>query len=346
MRLKKPQTKKTEVIMKLRGVLKKPFTIFILCVSIVVLTGPAWADGYPSKPITLVAPYGPGGASDLAARTLAASVPGYIGQPVVVINKTGAGGVTGSTYVNKRKPNGYTLLLSRIGCNAVAPALNATIPYKWDGFTFLGLLELNPFVYVVKADAPYKTINDLIEAIKADPGKLSYSTSGPMTLLNMGTQKLFSVAGLKSDAATMVPYKGGGGAKTALLGGHVDFLAINLAPVLDQIQAGKLRALAVTTKERFIAIPDVPTVREAGMPELEDIIGWSGLWGPPNLPKEVVDKWVAALQGVKKDKTWNTFTKSLGSIPQILSPAETEAFAKKQYEIYHELGKQLELLIK
>lgn len=332
--------------MKKRGFLKLSHVLFILCISVVFLSGAVLAADYPKKPITLVAPYGPGGASDLASRTLAAAVPNYIGQPVVVINKTGAGGVTGSTYVNKIKPDGYTLLLSRIGCQAVAPALNATIPYKWDGFTFLGLLELNPFVYVVKADAPYKTINDLIDALKAEPGKLSYSTSGPMTLLNMGTQKLFSVAGLKSDAATMVPYKGGGGAKTALLGGHVDFLAINLAPVLDQIQAGKLRALIVTTKERFKAIPDVPTVREAGMPELEDIIGWSGLWGPPNLPKNVVDKWVAALQGIKKDKAWNKFTKSLGSIPQILSPEETKAFAKRQYEIYHELGEKLGLLIK
>ena len=126
---------------------------------------------YPTKPITLVAPYGPGGASDLASRTLAAVAPKYIGEPVVVVNRTGAGGVTGSTYVNKSKPDGYTLLLARIGCQAVAPALNATIPYKWDQFTFLGLLELNPFVYVVKADSPYKTLDDLLKAIKAEPGQ-------------------------------------------------------------------------------------------------------------------------------------------------------------------------------
>ena len=301
---------------------------------------------YPTKPITLVAPYGPGGASDLASRTLAAVAPKYIGEPVVVVNRTGAGGVTGSTVVNKSKPDGYTLLLARIGSQAVSPALNATIPYKWDGFTFLGLLELNPFVYVVKADAPYKTLDDLVKALKAEPGKLSYSTSGPLTLLNMGTQKLFSVAGLKSDAATQIPYKGGGGAKTALLGGHVNFLAINLAPVLDQIQAGKLRALAVTTKERFPAISNVPTVKEAGYPQLADIIGWSGLWGPPGLPQEVMDAWAKALQGVKKDKAWLKFTNSLGSVPQILTPEETKAFAKKQYELYHELGKKLGLLVK
>lgn len=323
-----------------------PFVALAVIFSVILMSPGSVLAKYPTKPITLVAPYGPGGASDLASRTLAAVAPKYIGQPVVVVNRTGAGGVTGSTFVNKSKPDGYTLLLSRIGCQAVAPALNATIPYKWDQFSFLGLLELNPFVYVVKADSPYKTLDDLLKAIKAEPGKLSYSTSGPLTLLNMGTQKLFSVAGLKSDAATMVPYKGGGGAKTALLGGHVNFLAINLAPVLDQIQAGKLRALAVTTKERFVAIPDVPTVKEAGFPQLEDIIGWSGLWGPPGLPKEIVDGWAKALQGVKKDKAWNKFTKSLGSIPQILPPEETKAFAKRQYEVYHELGSKLGLLVK
>jgi tripartite-type tricarboxylate transporter receptor subunit TctC len=321
------------------------FPLTLLLGAALILSAPAMAE-YPTKPITLVAPYGPGGASDLASRTLAAVAPKYIGQPVVVINRTGAGGVTGSTFVNKSKPDGYKLLLARIGCQAVAPALNATIPYKWDDFTFLGLLELNPFVYVVRADSPYKTLDDLINGIKAEPGKLSYSTSGPLTLLNMGTQKLMSVAGLKSDDATMVPYKGGGGAKTALLGGHVKFLAINLAPVLDQIQAGKLRALAVTTKERFRAIPDVPTVRESGFPQLEEIIGWSGLWGPPGLPQEVVDAWTKALQGVKKDRAWNKFTNSLGSIPQILPPDQTKAFAKRQYELYHELGKSLGLLVK
>ena len=191
-----------------------PFVALAVIISVILMSPGFVLAKYPTKPITLVAPYGPGGASDLASRTLAAVAPKYIGQPVVVVNRTGAGGVTGSTYVNKSKPDGYTLLLSRIGCQAVAPALNATIPYKWDQFTFLGLLELNPFVYVVKADSPYKNLGDLLSAIKAEPGKLSYSTSGPLTLLNMGTQKLFSVADLKSDAATMVPYKGGGGAKT------------------------------------------------------------------------------------------------------------------------------------
>lgn len=304
------------------------------------------AAEYPSKPITLVAPYGPGGASDLASRTLAAVAAGHIGQPVVVINRTGAGGVTGSTVVNKSRPDGYTLLLARVGSQSVTPALNETIPYKWDDFTFLGVLELNPFVFVVKSDSPYKTLKDLIVALKANPGKLNYSTSGPGTILNMGPQMLFDLVGLKSDAATMIPYKGGGGARTALLGGNVDFLGINLAPVLSHIQGGQLRAIAVTTKKRFNAIRDVPTVRELGYPGLEAIIGWSGLWGPPNLPKEVVDKWAKALKAIKKDKAWNKITTSLGSVPHILSLEDTKAFAKAQYKNYRALGKKLNLIIK
>jgi len=143
----------------------------------------------------------------------------------------------------------------------------------------------------------------------------------------------------------MVPYKGGGQAKTALLGGHVNFLCVNLSTVIDQIQAGKLRALAVTTPERFHMIPDVPTVKEAGFPGAEVIIGWSGLWGPPGLPKDVVSVWVAALAKVSKDKAWLKMTESLGSLPYIRPPEETEAFVKKQYEAYRELGQKLGLLI-
>ncbi len=327
--------------------MKKIISVLILSlIAGLVFYGPGViAAEYPNKPVTLIAPYGPGGASDLAARTLSSVAPKYIDQPLIVVNKTGAGGVTGSTFVFKGKKDGYTLLLSRVGCNGVVPALNSTIPYKWNDFTFLGLLELNPVVFVVKTDSPYKSFGDLVAAIKDKPGELSYSTSGPATVLNMGPQMLFGMLGLNTDAATGIPYKGGGGAKTALLGGHVDFLAINLAPVIDQIQAGNLRGLAITTAERYSALPNIPTTGESGYPDLERIVGWSGLWGPPGLPKDVIDRWAVALQGVKTDKAWNKMTKGLGSVPQILPPADTENFVKAQYENYNELGKKLNLMI-
>ena len=318
---------------------------FALVLAFVCVPMTALAE-YPSKPITLVAPYGPGGASDLAARTLAAAVNKYIGQPVVVINRTGAGGVTGSAYVSKRAGDGYTLLLGRVGCSCLVPALNKTIPYKWDDFTFIGMLELNPFVYVVKADSPYKTLKELTDDMKKNPGKLSFSNSGPYGLLAMGSYMLIDAAGLPQKAATGIPYKGGGAAKTALMGGHVNFLGINLAPVLDQIQAGTLRALAVTTPERYPAIKDVPTVREAGFPSLEPAIGWSALLGPPNMDPAAVEKWKKALAEIKKDKAWNKITKSLGSIPYITDGPACKAYIKKMYETYDGLGQKMGITIK
>lgn len=325
---------------------KRLFVVIIVALAAVALLGGMAFAKYPTKPITVVAPYGPGGASDLAARGLAAVAPNYVKEPVVVVNRTGAGGVVGSTFVARSKPNGYTLLLSRVGCNGVAPAINMKTPYTWDSFTFLGLLELNPVVYVVQSNSPFKSLKEVVAAIKKSPGKYSYSTSGPTTILNMGFQKLLADADLPSDSVKMVPYKGGGGAKTALLGGHVDFLCINLATVIDQIQAGKLRALAVTTPERFSMIPNVPTAKEAGFPDLEVIIGWSGLWGPPKLSGEVVKVWTEALQKVAKDKTWLKMTNSLGSLPYIKSPEETKAFVEKQFKVYRALGQKLGLIIK
>lgn len=326
---------------------KKPHQVMLTLIgtAIFAFTSVALA-AYPNKPVTLVVPYGAGGASDLAARTLAASARSYLGKPVIVVNKTGAGGILGSTLVFKNRADGYNLLLGRIGCNGLVPALNQTILYRWDSFTFLGLVELNPFVFVVRTESPYKNLKDLLDTIKAKPGTISYSHSGPQTLLSMGSQMLLNQAGINASDATGIPYKGGGGAKTALLGGHVDFLGINLATVLDQLKAGKLRALAVTTPERFEAIPDVPTIRESGFPEMEKVIGWSVLLGPPNLPKDIVNRWQDVLEKIARDEKWIVQTKQLGSIPVIKPASETKEFIRDQYETYKALGEKLNVIIK
>ena len=141
-----------------------------------------------------------------------------------------------------------------------------------------------------------------------------------------------SCGGARTFAITHVPYKGGGAAAAALVGGHVDMFFQNLSGVIGQSQAGTLRALFVTTPERVAAINDVPTVKEVGRPDLELAIGWSALYGPPGLPQNVVDKWVDVLSQVAKDKSWNKMTTKLGSIPAITSPAEMEAFAESQFK--------------
>ncbi|MEB8431744.1 tripartite tricarboxylate transporter substrate binding protein [Cocleimonas sp. KMM 6892] len=299
---------------------------------------------YPTKPVTLVSPYGPGGAADLAARTLSANATSYLGQGILVVNRTGAGGVTGSISVAKGKADGYTLLLARVGSQAVVPAMNRTIPYKWDEYTFLGLLELNPFVLVVNADSPYKTLDDIKKAIESGK-KPSYSSAGVGTLLHVAMTMVMDQFGMDANAMKHVPYKGGGKAAAAVAGGHVDMMFQNLSGVIGNIQAGKMRAIAVTTPERVPSISDVPTVAESGYPGLETIVGWSGVWGPPKLPEEVVTKWLGVLESLKNDKAWNNMTKGLGSTPYIQNPTDTKAFVEKQYSAFKALTEKLGMTI-
>ena len=327
----------------MRNMIRKAVSILIGAATLAA-SGIAVAE-YPTKPVTLVSPYGPGGAADLAARTLSATAPGYLGNGILVVNRTGAAGVSGSTTVAKGKPDGYTMLLARVGSQAAVPAINRTIPYAWDEFTFIGLLELNPFVLAVSADSPYNSLDDVKAAIEGG-ADLSYSSAGVGTLLHVAMVMTLDQFGMGADAMKHVPYKGGGKAAAAVVGGHVDMLFQNLSGVISNIQAGKLKALAVTTPERVLSIKDVPTVSEAGYPELQTVVGWSGLWGPPGLPDEVVTKWVGVLDKVSEDKAWLKLTKSLGSIPYVQPPAETKTFVEKQYLAFKTLTEKLGMTIK
>lgn len=300
---------------------------------------------YPTRAITLVAPYGAGGSADLAGRSLANVASRFIGEPVQVVNRTGAGGVTGSNHVSRARADGYTLLVARVGSNAVTPGFDGTIPYKYDDFTFIGLLEENPYVIAVKADSPYQTLQDLVDAIKANPGTLTYSTSGPGTVLNMGPQLLFQELGMDDQAAIMIPYDGDGAATTALVGGHVDFMGNNLSPLMNELKSGRLRALSISTQQRYPELPDIPTATEAGYPALHAIVGWTALFGPPNLPGEVVSKWEEVLQKVSEDADWIAATERLGAVPRVLSPAETKKFVDEQYQVYYTLATRLGLRI-
>lgn len=305
----------------------------------------AEAAPYPKKPITIVSPYGPGGAADLSARTLAAAAPEYIGKNLIVVNKAGAAGIVGSSFVAKGRKDGYTLLLARVGCQATVPAINKKIPYTWDEFSFLGMLELNPFVLTVSADSPYKTIEDLKLALQKKDHGLSYSSAGVGSLLHLGTVHFFDTIGIEPKSVAHVPFKGGGKAGAAVVGGHVDMFFQNLSGVIGHIKSGKLRALAVTTPERAELIPNVPTFSELGYEEMEVIIGWSALYGPKGLKKDVTDKWTETLASVAKDDKWIQANKDLGNIPMVMSSADTKAFVEKQYTTLSVLVDKLGLTI-
>ena len=298
---------------------------------------------YPEKPITFVVPFSAGGDADLAGRNLAAAAQGYLKQPVVVVNRAGASGAIGSAAVKDAPPDGYTLLVARVGSNAVLPALQPSTPYKWNDFTFLGTLELNPFVCVVKAESPYRTLEDLAKALRANPGKLNYSSSGQGTILHLGAQLMLQAMKLPADAAAHITYKGGSDAALAIVSGNVDFGCGNLTSTIGLIKGGKLRALVTTTPERVADIADVPTAREAGYPQLEAIVGWSALFGPPNLPREVVQKWAETLKAVANDAQWKAGNEKFGGIPHVLPPVETERFVGEQFRVYQGLAKQLGL---
>lgn len=328
--------------------MKKMKTLLVaLAVVLSSVSGPlsAKAAGYPKKPITVVSPYGPGGAADLAARTLASSAPKYIGKNLVVVNKAGAAGVVGSTFVAKGRKDGYTLLLARVGSQATVPALNKKIAYKWDDFTFLGMLELNPFVLTVSADSPYKTFEDLKKALKDPNVSLSYSTAGVGTLLHLGSVLMLDSVGADQDSVRHIPFKGGGKAGAAVVGGHVDIFIQNLSGVIGHIKSGKLRALAVTTPERAESLADVPTFRELGHEEMEVVIGWSALYGPKGMKEEVSSKWVDCLAKVATDEDWIKATKDLGSIPKVMSPEETKEFVGNQYAAFFTVVERLGLAI-
>ena len=297
----------------------------------------AWAEGYPSKPITFVIAFAAGGDSDLSGRNLAQHAAKYLNNvPIIPLNRVGASGAIGTMVVRNAAPDGYTLLVARVATHAVLPALDSKVPYKWNEFTMLSLIEMNPQVCAVRSDSPIHSAKDLVDEIRRNPGKLNFSTAGIGTIQNMAVQYFLTLAGLKKDDAVGIHYKSGGEVTTALLGGQVQFICNNAPTVIPQVKAGALRAL-FATPARLKELPDVPSADEVGYPDMNKLVGWTALMGPPGLPKEVVDKWVDVFAKVAKDPDWIAGNAHLGGIAAIRSPAETEKFVREQYEIYDKL---------
>ena len=297
----------------------------------------ALAQQYPSKPVTFVIPFAAGGDSDLSGRNVALHASKYLNNQVIVpVNRTGASGAIGAMAVKNAAPDGYTLLVARIATHAILPALDSKLQYRWNEFTMLSLIELNPYLCFVKSDAPYRSAADLIAAIRANPGKLNFSTAGIGTSQNMAAQYLMTIAGLSKDHAVGIHYKGGGEVTTAVLGGQVDFACNNAPTVIPQVKAGTVRAL-FTTPTRLAELPDVPSARESGYPDMEKIVGWTALMGPPGLPREIVDRWTDVFARLAKDADWQAGNARIGGIAAIRSPAETEKYVREQYELYARL---------
>ena len=297
----------------------------------------AFAQNYPGKPITFVIPFAAGGDSDLSGRNVAAHASKYLNnQPIVSVNRTGASGAIGAMAVKNAAPDGYTLLVARIATHAILPALDSKLQYKWNEFTMLSLIELNPYVCFVKSDSPYANARDLVEAIRRSPGKLNFSTAGPGTSQNMAAQYFMTLAGLTKDHAVGIHYKGGGEVTSAVLGGQVQFACNNAPTVIGQVKAGALRPLFVTPT-RLAELPEAPSAAETGFPDMNKIVGWTALVGPPGLPKEVVDRWTEVFAKLAQDPDWQRGNARIGGIAAIRSPAESQNFLREQVDLYDKL---------
>jgi len=268
-----------------RRLARRVFCQFAPCLllSAVVQAQTAW----PAKPVTLVVPFAAGGGTDIGARILAQRLSQAWGQAVVIDNKGGAGGNVGLEAVSRARPDGYTLLIANVGTQSINPTLYKKLSYNPDtAFVPVGQFAELPFVLAVTPSLPVKNVKELVELGKAKPDKLTYASSG-----NGGSPHL-SAETFKIATGTQilhVPYKGGGAAMTDLMAGNVDMIFASVLETSGFIKAGKLKALAITSKNRVSAMPDVPTLEESGVSGAESG-SWVGLLAPAGTPQEIVDK--------------------------------------------------------
>jgi tripartite-type tricarboxylate transporter receptor subunit TctC len=307
----------------------KPWlTASLLTVAVLVAPAVHAADPWPEKPVTLVVPFPPGGSTDTVARAIAAKVGEKLGKTFVVDNRAGATGTIGAGQVKRAPPDGYTFLVTSLGPLVITPHLVKATPYDaLKDFDLITVAVQAPNVLVVPAAAPQKTVADVIAYEKAQPGKLSFASSGNGSSDHLTAALFWQQTG---TSGLHVPYKGGAPAISDLLGGQVDASFQNINAVLPHIKSGKLRALAVTGAKRSAVLPDVPTLDEAGVKGV-DVYSWQGVVGPKGLPAAIRDKFHAAVIAALNDpKTKEQFT-SVGMEVVGNSPAEFAAFQQKEF---------------
>lgn len=262
---------------------RKPF---ILALALGTLASLGWAQPapYPNKPIRIVIGFAPGGAADYVARAMSESFSKALGQTVLIDNKPGNGSSIAADIVAKAAPDGYTLLIASPSAISVNPALNPKLTYKPSDLLPVGKMTTSPLVLAVNPNSSIRTVPDLIAAAKKDPGKLNYSTSGNGSAPHLGAA-LFSL--LTNTEMTHVPYRGGSFAITSVMAGETQLTFGTSPSVLPQANAGKLRAIAVSTRERSPLVPDMPGMREAGLPEY-NLEFWYGMFAPVGTPPAIV----------------------------------------------------------
>jgi len=318
--------------------MKKSFAIaFTLFLNLLCVFTAQAEDPYPSSSISLIVANPPGGAADLNARILAEPLGNVLKQAIVVQNKPGIGGALGTAYVANAKPNGYTLAmsLSSVVVHPEAERISGRKPqYELNQLEPIALISSDPMIILVKTESPFKTLEDLIRAAKAEPSKYNYSSSGNFGPIHLSVEMLAYQAGVKF---TQVPFGGGGPSLLALLGGQVDFTTAAPGVAAAQIASGKVRPLAVSSAKRISAFPDVPSYREAGYDAQYYI--WAGIYAPKGTPAPIVMTLRNALKEAVKSPQFTTGFQKQNIIMDYRDAPEFEKFAQED-------GKRMLTLLK
>jgi tripartite-type tricarboxylate transporter receptor subunit TctC len=281
---------------------------------------------YPDKPVRIIVPFAPGGGTDLIARTLGAGMSQELGQTVLIENKPGAGTIIGTDLVAKSPPDGYTLVIATFA-HALNPSLQPRLPYATDkAFAPIILIGRSPNVLVVRPDSPYKTVKDIIAAAKARPKQLTFASQGNGTSAHLAGELFKNLARVDM---THVPYRGAGPALTDLLGGQVDMMFATAAAVGSFLDAGKLRALGVTTSERSPALARVPTIAESDVPGYA-ADSWYGLYAPAGTPQDVIARLNAAAKKAVQTDSFRKRVEDEGLVISAGTPAELDTYVRAE----------------
>jgi tripartite-type tricarboxylate transporter receptor subunit TctC len=289
---------------------------------------PASAQDFPAQPIKMIIPFGPGGGTDIVGRILAEYMQKKLGKPVVVENKPGAGGILGNEFVANAAPDGYTIALMTAG-QVIAAVTRKDMRYDTlTAFTPIGMVATASLAVVARPDFPANDVKELIAVAKADPNKVVFASPGFAATQHFAGEMFKQAAGV---SLLHVPFKTTPEAMNAVMGKHADILFDTVSAVLQQVQAGQLKALAVTGAERFPAMPKVPTVMESGLAPGYDVTTWYGMFGPKGIPAPIVAKLNAVLNEALADPDVKTRLERAGVVVKSSTPAQFGTFLTDQY---------------
>jgi tripartite-type tricarboxylate transporter receptor subunit TctC len=303
----------------------------------------AHAEDFPERPVRIIVPSSPGGISDVAARFVGQGLSAMWKQPVVVENRAGGGGSIGTTAVSRSPADGYTLLATTNGEFALGPVINKNVAYDpVQDFTPIGLLTFNPIILVANSQTPYKSLQDVLDAAKKDPGHIGWASPGIGTWNHLAGEWFQNEAGIK---LLHVPYRGGGPAGTAVAAGDVPLAVISISSGQNLIDAGKIRVLAAMTKDRIVFNPDWPTLAESGVKNV-DATNWVGLFAPAGLDPVITKKIAADAQKVLSDPELKKKMAQIGVVAAKPDPQELANQIAEDRKVSERIAKQADMFIK